>query len=55
MTKYVLTENGKILHRSGSLEKLINYTVSTKNAMIYYGDHLVWVQNPSLYWANKNV
>lgn len=36
----------KTLHRSGSLEKLINFTAKTKDAKIYYNNVLVWVQNP---------
>lgn len=32
---YYLFENGKKLHFSYSLEKLINYTVNTHNAEIY--------------------
>ena len=43
---YYLIENGKTLHRSGSLEKLINFTAKTKDAKIYYNNVLVWVQNP---------
>lgn len=46
---YYLFENGKRLHYSGSLEKLINYTVNTHNAEIYYNNVLVWVQNPNNY------
>lgn len=46
MNKYQLIENGKILHRSGSLEKLINYTVKTKNAIIIYNDNIIWEQRP---------
>ena len=43
---YYLLENGKQLHHSRSLEKLINFTTSTTNTMIYYNNTLVWVQNP---------
>lgn len=43
---YYLIENGKTLHRSGNLEKLINFTAKTKDAKIYYNNVLVWVQNP---------
>lgn len=46
---YYLFENGKKLHFSYSLEKLIKYTVNTHNAEIYYNDVLVWVQNPNNY------
>lgn len=46
MNKYHLIENGKVLHRSGSFEKLINYTVKTKNAIITYNDTTIWEQNP---------
>lgn len=39
---YYLIENGKTLHRSDSLEKLINFTAKTKDAksiitMFLYG------------------
>ena len=47
---YYLFENGKKLHFSYSLEKLINYTVNTHNAEIYYNNVLVWVQNPNNYY-----
>lgn len=43
---YYLYENNKKLHHSGSLEKLINFTTNTTNAMIYYNNVLIWVQNP---------
>ena len=43
---YYLFDNDKQLHYSGSLEKLINFTTKTKNAMIYYNNVLIWVQNP---------
>jgi len=43
---YYLFENDKQLHHSGSIEKLINFTTGMKNAMIYYNNVLVWVQNP---------
>lgn len=46
MTKYILIENGKILHRSGDFYKLLNFTVRTKDAIITYNDVVVWVQNP---------
>ena len=42
--KYYLLENGKILHKSNSLEKLINYTTETENGKIYYNNVLVWSQ-----------
>lgn len=44
--RYYLVEDGKILHFSAKLEKLINYTIDTKNAEIFYNNSLVWVQNP---------
>lgn len=53
MEKYVLKENGKTLHKSGSLEKLINYTTNTENAEIYYNGILVWVQNTEKYWNDN--
>ena len=43
---YYLYENDIKLHHSNSLEKLINFTTSTTNAMIYYNNTLVWLQNP---------
>lgn len=46
MTKYILTENGKVLHRSGDFYKLLNYTARTKDAIISYNGVVVWVQNP---------
>lgn len=47
---YYLIENGKTLHYSGSMEKLINYTVKTSNAEIWYNNKLIWVQNPNNYF-----
>lgn len=46
---YYLIENGKVLHFSGSLERLINFTVKTKEAEIYFNGNLIWVQQPSKY------
>lgn len=46
---YYLIENGKILHYSGSFSRLLNFTISTKEAEIYYNNHLVWVQRPEKY------
>ena len=48
--KYILTENNKILKKSVSLEKLINFTVNTTNAKIYYNNNLIWIQNTSEYY-----
>ena len=47
---YLIDNNGKILHYSRSLEKLINYTVNTTNTTIWYNKQLVWVQNPNNYY-----
>ena len=44
--RYKLVEDGRVLHTSADINRLINFTVKTKNAMIYYGDVLVWVQRP---------
>ena len=46
---YYLFENGQLLHYSGSLERLINYTTETTRAEIYYNNILVWVQRPDDY------
>ena len=43
---YYLMENGRVLHRSYSLSKLINFTTGTTDAEIYYNGVLVWIQNP---------
>lgn len=43
---YYLYDNDKQLHHSYNLEKLINFTTGTQNAMIYYNNVLVWVQCP---------
>lgn len=51
MQKYVLSENGKVLHKSSYLSKLINYTVNTANAIITYNGIVVWVQCPQNYIA----
>lgn len=47
---YYLIEDGKILHYSGNLQKLINFTTDTENAEIYYNNVLVWVQNTNNYY-----
>lgn len=44
--KFALKENGKILHRSGDFSKLLKHTAETRNAVISFGDTIVWVQNP---------
>jgi hypothetical protein len=46
---YYLYENGKRLHFSYSLEKLIRFTVDTHSAEIYFNGVLVWVQRPENY------
>lgn len=43
---YYLYDNGKKIAFSKSLERLINKTVNTVNAKIYYNNILIWVQNP---------
>ena len=43
---YYLIERGRVLHRSFSLSKLINFTTETDDAKIYYNGALVWLQNP---------
>ena len=44
---YYLFENNKKLHHSASIEKLINFTTETTNALIYYNNVLIWMQNAS--------
>jgi len=34
-------ENGKLLHFSGSLDRLIRFTVDTENAEIFYNGKLL--------------
>ena len=46
---YYLFENGKQLHFSYSLAKLLRYTTETTRAEIYYNNVLVWVQRPDDY------
>lgn len=48
---YYLIEGGKILHYSGSFERLLNFTASerTTDAEIWYNNKLVWVQRPEKY------
>ena len=43
---YYLFDNEKRIAFSGSFEKLLNKTIYTVNAKIYYNDVLIWVQNP---------
>lgn len=50
---YYLKENGKTLHKSGSFERLLNFTTKTKDAEIYFNDNLVWVQNTAKYYGDK--
>ena len=47
--KYYLYDNNKQIAFSGSLEKLINKTTTTKDAVIKFNNIVVWVQNPSKY------
>lgn len=47
---YIMYENGVKLHKSKSLEKLINKTVNTQNAKIFYNGVLVWVQNTAAFY-----
>ena len=42
---YYLIENGKILHYSYKFERVLNFTVETKDAEIYYNGVLIWKQN----------
>ena len=46
---YYLMENGNILHRSGAYNRLLKYTADTKDATIWYNNHIVWAQNPENY------
>ena len=50
---YYLKENGKTLHKSGSFERLLNFTTKTKDAEIYFNNNLVWVQNTAKYYGDK--
>lgn len=43
---YYLYENGKQIAFSGSFERLLNKTVDTENAEIYFNNVLVWKQKP---------
>lgn len=47
--RYILSENGEVLHQSYYLSKLINYTAETTNAIITYNGTVVWVQCPENY------
>ena len=47
--KYYLFEGNEKIAFSGSLEKLINKTTTTKDAIIKFNNIVVWVQNPSKY------
>ena len=42
---YYLIENGKILHYSYKFERVLNFTVETKDAEFYYNRILIWKQN----------
>lgn len=49
-TQYILSDGGKILHKSWDLYKLIScYTAETNDAVITYNGVIVWVQNPDNY------
>lgn len=43
---YYLYDGSKKVAYSGSLERLINKTINTKDGKIYYNNILIWVQNP---------
>lgn len=47
--KYILSENGKVLHQSYYISKLLNYTAKTTDAIITYNGTVVWAQNPENY------
>lgn len=49
--RYILSENGKVLHQSYYISKLINYTAETTNAIITYNGAVVWAQRPENYLA----
>ena len=42
---YYLIENSKILHYSYKFERVLNFTVETKDAENYYNGVLIWKQN----------
>lgn len=48
--RWILVEDGKVLHRSGDFNKLLNFTAHTHDAVIYFREidsaNLVWAQNP---------
>lgn len=49
-TQYILSDGGKILHKSWDLYKLVScYTAETNDAVITYNGVIVWVQNPDNY------
>lgn len=52
---YYMFENGKLLHFSGSLDRLIRFTVDTENAEIFYNGKLIYVQNTENYYNNRGV
>lgn len=43
---YYLYDNGKLIARSYSFEKVLNRTTKTKDGKIYFNNNLIWVQNP---------
>ena len=44
---YYLFDNGKKIAYSKSFERLLNKTIKTINAKIYFNEILVWKQCPS--------
>lgn len=47
---YYLFENDKKITFSKSFERLLNKTINTKNAKIYFNNNLVWIQNVSEFY-----
>lgn len=43
---YELYENNKRLYYSFKFERILNFTIKTKDTKIYYNGQLIWVQNP---------
>ena len=44
---YYLFDNEKQVARSGSLERVLNKSISTINGKIYYNGVLMWIKHPT--------
>jgi hypothetical protein len=47
---YYLFESGSRIAYSKVFEKVLNKTINTKNGVIYFNNHMIWIQNTNKYY-----